>query len=489
MALFASCICTFTSSRALAEPSPPAAKNEARERFDRGIALFNDGDNAGALAEFKRAYELIPNPLVLYNIGLVYAAMGRPVDAVAALDKVLAAPGSLAEDKLARAKRTHAEQSARIASLVVATNVPATLQIDNVEVGTTPLQAPLRVAGGVHVIGAVASGYAPTRKEVTVAGGDKAEVRLELTQMEGRVAHVSVKSHLPAADVVVDDQVAGKTPLPQSLTLAPGKHVVELRRAGYVSARQELNLGEGASAEVALEPEEDRAAIATGGGRLALDLSESLAVVTIDGRSRGPYTESLRLAPGLHRLLVERGGFEPVERDVDVAPGTSTTVHIVLDPTPETRASYADRTSSRRTWGLIALGGGALVAGGAVGFLVWNAGKRSDAKRDFDAAEANVTNKVGICDSATTTFDQDKCNSTAKEAESRVNAANARNVYGYVGLGLGAIGAGFGAYLLFTNDDPHRYDRTRSEASVWRSLRPFAWTSAHGGGAAVVGAF
>ena len=32
-------------------------------------------------------------------------------------------------------------------------------------------RAPLRVAGGVHVVGAVASGYVPTRKEVTVAGG------------------------------------------------------------------------------------------------------------------------------------------------------------------------------------------------------------------------------------------------------------------------------------------------------------------------------
>src|SRR5580692_7562805 len=80
--------------------APSATQVEARTRFDQGIKLFNDGDNAGALAAFQRAYQLIPNPLVLYNIGLVYAAMGRPVDAVAALDELLANPGTVASDKL-----------------------------------------------------------------------------------------------------------------------------------------------------------------------------------------------------------------------------------------------------------------------------------------------------------------------------------------------------------------------------------------------------
>src|SRR5271154_2835885 len=96
-------LCAVASSTALAQPAAPteAARQEARDRFDRGLKLFNDGDNPGALAEFKRAFELIPNPLVLYNIGLVYAAMGRPVEAVDALDKVLATQGALSGDRLA----------------------------------------------------------------------------------------------------------------------------------------------------------------------------------------------------------------------------------------------------------------------------------------------------------------------------------------------------------------------------------------------------
>src|SRR5262249_20671318 len=137
-ALFVSSLLALSPSSSFAEDG----KAEARDRFDRGLSLFNDGDNAGALAEFKRAYELVPNALVLYNIGLVYAQMGRPVEAVDTLDKLLANPGALNQEKLARAKKSRDDQAQRIAELSVVTNVPAAIQIDNIELGKTPLTAP-----------------------------------------------------------------------------------------------------------------------------------------------------------------------------------------------------------------------------------------------------------------------------------------------------------------------------------------------------------
>ncbi len=199
-------LCSRRPSSSAFAQAADANKTEARQRFDRGLSLFNDGDNAGALAEFKRAYELVPNPLVLFNVGLVYAQMGRPVDAVASLDALLAAPGSLAADKLARAKTTRDEQAARIAEVTVTTTVPATIQVDNVEVGTTPLAAPLKVAGGVHTVGALATGYAPARKELTVAGGQKAGSGPRGTRADAgaRGAPRAQDAHLPAADVVID---------------------------------------------------------------------------------------------------------------------------------------------------------------------------------------------------------------------------------------------------------------------------------------------
>src|SRR6185369_10134707 len=131
-------------------------KAQAAQRSDRGLQLFNEGDNAGALAEFKQTYALMPNLIVLFNIGLVYAAMGRPVDAVDALTPVVDS-ATLSPEQRERAQKTLSDQQQRIGRISV-TSVPvgARIDVDGVEVARTPLSAPLRVAEGSHVIGAVA---------------------------------------------------------------------------------------------------------------------------------------------------------------------------------------------------------------------------------------------------------------------------------------------------------------------------------------------
>jgi hypothetical protein len=77
----------------------PAARQEAAERFDRGLRLFNQGENAGALVEFKRTYELTGDPSTLFNIGLVYAELKRPVEAVDALDMLLKSSAKLGPEQ------------------------------------------------------------------------------------------------------------------------------------------------------------------------------------------------------------------------------------------------------------------------------------------------------------------------------------------------------------------------------------------------------
>jgi hypothetical protein len=67
-----------------------------------------------------------------------------------------------------------------------------------------------------------------------------------------------------------------------------------------------------------------------------------------------------------HRLLVERGGCLPAERDVDVPLGATATVSVVFEPTPETRARHAASAESRRFWSWMTIGAGAAVAVGGV---------------------------------------------------------------------------------------------------------------------------
>jgi len=59
------------SASAQTAPDPQAIE-EAKQHFAKGKELFEAGDKKGAVEEFKQAYKLSRNPLLLYNIGFVY---------------------------------------------------------------------------------------------------------------------------------------------------------------------------------------------------------------------------------------------------------------------------------------------------------------------------------------------------------------------------------------------------------------------------------
>jgi hypothetical protein len=473
-----------------------AVRAEAGERFDRGLRLFNGGDTAGALAEFSRAYELVPNVLVLYNIGLVYAQMGRAVEATDALDRVLASPGTLSAERRAVAQRTRNEQASRVVEIAVESTVDgATVEVDGVEAGKTPLQGPLRITGGSHVIGLIAAGFSPERKEITIAGGEKRALRFELVAMQGRLAHLAVKSHLPGAELFVDDARVGTTPFATSVTLAPGSHRVELRRPDYVTAGTNVTLGDGATGEVTLDPDEDPAAPESSKGVLALDVRETEAVVTVDGRGRGVYVQALKLPPGPHTVRVERGDFQPFERDVTLEAGRAVTVPIVLEPTPEFRAKYVSRTTTQRTWGWISVVGGAVVLGAGVGLVVYDAGQRSDGNATRTSLQSmDVKGSQQVCDPGLeATLRQTECLDPVGAATAKVNSANTRDIAAWVGVGVGAASVALGVTLLVLDDNPHKYDDAHPNSANSASPRiralPTFWATPGGGGASVVGTF
>ena len=48
---------------------PRSKSDEASQRFRSGVRFYKDHDFAAALVEFKQAYDLVPNYIVLYNLG------------------------------------------------------------------------------------------------------------------------------------------------------------------------------------------------------------------------------------------------------------------------------------------------------------------------------------------------------------------------------------------------------------------------------------
>ena len=81
---------------AIARRPSPLAKPDAvaREqgviRYRAGVDLRLQGDYAGALAQLRRSYALLPHPLTIVQIGLVHQAAGDQVEARAAFERALA---------------------------------------------------------------------------------------------------------------------------------------------------------------------------------------------------------------------------------------------------------------------------------------------------------------------------------------------------------------------------------------------------------------
>jgi len=447
-----------------------SSKAEAAHRFDRALKLFESGDNAGALAEFKRIYDITPEPVVLYNIGLVYAALSRPVDAVDALEPLVNG-GKLQPAQLERAKQTLEDQKARIGRLTVSTKPAETrIEVDNIEVARTPLTAPIRVSEGTHVIGAVAEGYAPARKEIVVAGNSEASLTFELIPTQGKEpANLSVRTRIAGAQIFLDGKAAGQTPLATSITTAPGHHTVELRRPGYVTAQKAFDVGPGATGEIALDLNIDAAALGSDGATLVLNSSESPVDVTLDGERKGPYKEPLRLPQGPHHLTLSTPGFITAERDVDLTPTNSNELRIEFEPTPETRRSYRSSAMFHRTWGWVGIIGGAVIGGGGAALTAAGISKKNAGARDITALNDKATNSVPPCDfkSGYVAEGSDNgaaCNNAKTDAGNKFDSGVQLRNLGFIGVGVGGAVLVTGVVLLLTGNDPNKYEQPTTRA-------------------------
>ena len=470
------------------DPQAGDARSEARERFSRGLHLFENGDNSGALAEFKRANDLIANRLVLFNIGLVYAAMNRPVEAVDTLDKVLQDTSPLKPEQVARARAEKDEQEKRIGFLDFSTNVPATIEIDGIEAGVTPLSAPLRVAAGRHVADAVASGYLPARVEVIVAGQSHVSSTLELRPSEVRLAHVNVHCPLPGAEVYVDSALVGQTPLQASVTTEPGERSLEVRRPGYRTEKQTITLQDGARGELSFDPDLDPAD--NSGGRLRLIISEGDIVVTLDGRARGVYSASIPLPAGPHALRLERAGFEPIDRLVQVPSSGDITIKVDLRPTPETREAYVQHARSHRRWAWTTLIAGAVVGGVSGGLALWGNSKISGAQHNLTTLQDSAVPGSGLpCDSTFVRPEKvDQCTQEIADAQNSLDNYRHLRLAGIIGAGVGVALIGVGATLLALSPDSTRYDRPETQFASMRFV-PVVSVSNGGAGLSLLGRF
>lgn len=166
---------------ALAQKPDKQQQKEADRHFKSGVALYKEAKYAEALAEFERAHEIAPHPLVLYNIAGCHRELSHYADAVKYYNRFLAeGKGKVPAARLTAAQTELDGILARIArvTVTVAPSDGATIILDGTTLGTL-VEMPLMLPPGEHKLVARATGYKDVERTVRVASGD--ELTIELT--------------------------------------------------------------------------------------------------------------------------------------------------------------------------------------------------------------------------------------------------------------------------------------------------------------------
>jgi hypothetical protein len=170
-----------------AQPAPRSPEQQEADRaFKDGVARFKEGKYTQALAEFERAYQIAPHPLVLYNIAGCYRELARHAEAVRAYKQFLDdGIGKVSQSRLADAQTELARIYAIVARVTVTVEPAsgASLYLDGELLGALPLEMPLILPAGLHKLRARAPGRADAEDEIRVAAGEATSIELTLPEL------------------------------------------------------------------------------------------------------------------------------------------------------------------------------------------------------------------------------------------------------------------------------------------------------------------
>lgn len=176
IALLATALVTAAVPVAHADAPTSAAAKDAGKHFNRGVSLYNEADYRAALVEFRRAYEIAPNALVLYNIGQTYYQLQNYAAALTTLQKYLAESGPAAQHRK-EVEQTLDTLQSRVGKITISSNLAdCEVTIDDELAGKTPLGEPQLVSIGRRKVTVGHAGVPAQTKLVDVAAGDTVQI-------------------------------------------------------------------------------------------------------------------------------------------------------------------------------------------------------------------------------------------------------------------------------------------------------------------------
>jgi len=198
----------------------------------------------------------------------------------------------------------------------------ARVQIDGVDIGLTPLNGVL-VESGDHQMTISKERYLDYRETISVEG--RSVVQRYQASLEPAWATVSLSTVPAGADVLVDGEIFGTTPV--NAEILQGRRDLTLKLSGHKAWQDDFDVIAGQDftiPPVQLEPAD---------GLVFIRSNPSAASLTIGGDFKGLTPLEVALAPGQnHELTFFKNGYHSKKTTIRTQPNQERELNLELDP-------------------------------------------------------------------------------------------------------------------------------------------------------------
>jgi len=297
--------------------------DEADLHFRLGNERVNAGDYRQALVHYLLSNRLAPNKNVVFNIASMYEELGQYPDAYRYYVEALAAETDPGRKSSLDAALTRILP--RIAVVHVTSDPPgATIFVNRRDLGprgVTPQT--LAFAPGEYRILLSARGYHDNESgTIQASAGSTARVALHLEQVLGRVV---IEASSPGLTVRAAELGLAPTPLPATLALPPGEHLLSVEGPLHDKQPLRVAVAAGASSRLTADPPRKRGSVLVLG-------SHRGAVIVVDGQPKAFVPAVLDLPVGRHVITVSQDGYRNESFEVDVVPRVQRQLEVALSP-------------------------------------------------------------------------------------------------------------------------------------------------------------
>jgi len=227
--------------------------------------------------------------------------------------------------------------SATTADLAVVSNPDgATVQVDGQNrAEKTPFTAS-GLKSGSHTLIFTKPGYAPLTRTIEIAAGNNASINVNLAVSPTAVAFESSPA---GASIFVDDEPTGQV-TPATIKLSPGSHALSIFKQGFDEGTGNVHLNEGETQHfsVVLQPGDRDARVrrlfagAKDKGMIIVRSRPKGAHIKLDDIAVATTPARIIVRSGKAHLLVEKDGYKPYKKEVQVEKGDVIVIDATMEP-------------------------------------------------------------------------------------------------------------------------------------------------------------